>query len=63
MDDMYNFNKMYASTPYECIKQHFAKMAYECRRGSTVQNNTSVIARARQVYSIKWRKVEERGKI
>jgi len=36
MDDMYSFNKMYAPTPFECIKQHFAKIAYEHRRGSTV---------------------------
>lgn len=35
-DDMYSFRNIYAPTPFECIKQHFAKMAYEHRRGSTV---------------------------
>lgn len=36
VDDIYSFNKIYASTPFECIKQHFAKMAYEHGRDSTV---------------------------
>ena len=26
MDDIYSFNNIYASAPFECIKQHFAKM-------------------------------------
>lgn len=25
VDDIYSFNNIYASTPFECIKQHFAK--------------------------------------
>ena len=36
VDDIYSFNNIYAPTPFECIKQHFAKMAYEHGRGSTV---------------------------
>lgn len=36
VDDIYNFNNIYASALFECIKQHFAKMAYEHGRGSTV---------------------------
>ena len=35
-DDIYSFNNIYAPTPFDCIKQHFAKMAYEHGRGSTV---------------------------
>ena len=58
VDDVYSFNNIYAPTPFECINRHFAKMAYEHGRGSTVQNNTSMIAKARQVYSINRRKVE-----
>ena len=27
VDDIYSFNNIYAPTPFECIKQHFAKMA------------------------------------
>lgn len=60
VDDVYSFNNIYVPTPFECIKQHFAKMAYVHGRGSTVQNNTSMIAETRQVYSIKRRKVEIR---
>ena len=26
VDDIYSFNNIYAPTPFECIKQHFAKM-------------------------------------
>ena len=26
VDDIYSFNNIYASAPFECIKQHFAKM-------------------------------------
>ena len=29
VDDIYSFNNIYAPTPFECIKQHFAKMGYE----------------------------------
>jgi len=36
VDDIYNFNNIYAPTSFECIKQNFAKMAYEHERGSTV---------------------------
>ena len=36
VDDIYSFNNIYAPTPFECIKQYFAKMAYEYGRGSTV---------------------------
>ncbi len=56
MDDMYSFNKMYAPTPFECIKQHFAKIAYEHRRVRQYKTNTSIIATARRVYSINRRK-------
>ena len=27
VDDIYSFNNIYALTPFECIKQHFTKMA------------------------------------
>ena len=33
VDDIYSFNNIYASAPFDCIKQHFAKMAYEHGRG------------------------------
>ena len=26
VDDIYSFNNIYVPTPFECIKQHFAKM-------------------------------------
>lgn len=36
VDDICSFNNIYAPTPFECIKQHFAKIGYEHERGSTV---------------------------
>lgn len=36
VDDIYSFNNIYASTPFDCIKQHFAKMGYKHGRGMTV---------------------------
>lgn len=35
VDDMYSFNNIYASTPFECMNQHFAKMVHERRQMST----------------------------
>lgn len=35
VDDIYSFNNIYAPAPFDCIKQHFAKMGYKHGRGMT----------------------------